>query len=62
MKTNAPCYGCERRNADCHSECDAYKEFAKQKAEENEFRQKMKIINRDWHRAKRNYGRKEQQR
>lgn len=60
MKINAPCYGCECRTVGCHSECDKYKEFAKQVAKGNEIRQKIRTINRDWQRAKGFYGRKEQ--
>lgn len=26
---NAPCMGCEKRHANCHSECEEYKEYLK---------------------------------
>lgn len=27
MKSNIPCYKCERRNATCHGSCEEYMEF-----------------------------------
>ena len=30
----APCYGCERRDAHCHSSCEDYKKFSKSRGEE----------------------------
>lgn len=31
----SPCYNCERRHPNCHSECKEYAEFARQRAEIN---------------------------
>ena len=38
----APCYGCDRRNADCRSVCRLYLEWRKEKDEENEEIRKRK--------------------
>ena len=31
-----PCYGCERRNAHCHSSCEDYKRFSQAREKELE--------------------------
>lgn len=31
----SPCYNCERRHPNCHSECEEYAEFARERAEIN---------------------------
>lgn len=31
----SPCYNCERRHPNCHSECKEYAEFARERAEFN---------------------------
>ena len=41
MKT--PCYGCDKRSAECHSTCEQYKEFRAWKESQYEER-KIKYI------------------
>lgn len=36
MDKNVPCYGCERRNAHCHSSCEGYKAFKQGREKELE--------------------------
>ena len=33
---DVPCYGCERRNAHCHSSCEDYKAFKQEREKELE--------------------------
>jgi hypothetical protein len=45
---NVPCYGCERRNAHCHSSCEDYKKFKQMRDEENAVIRKHKEEDRDF--------------
>ena len=38
----APCYGCERRDAHCHSSCEDYKRFSQERVKELEAIRKQK--------------------
>ena len=54
MKTNAPCYGCERRNVGCHSNCKEYLNFEKMQKEENEAEYKKKSETNDYFLSRKN--------
>lgn len=38
LMTNSPCFNCTKRNAECHSICEEYAEFAKENEKKREAR------------------------
>lgn len=46
-KKRTPCYGCEERNANCHSICEKYKAYKVEQQIEKGIREQIEKVNRE---------------